>query len=131
MKVSYTPDCPTEHFPLLHQRALHPMNFQKLSWFPILSFLPFTTQFLILQFPVSLSNPDALFYHTCGSTFNCFGSITGIGFTLSVDTENHNTAAIWGLDLNCQDNNPTIYITNMKYRILGFNQATQTMKIAR
>lgn len=107
------------------------MNFQKLSWFPILSFLPFTTQFLILQFPLSLSKPRCIILPYLRQYIQLFWLHHRNRLTLSVDTENYNAAAIWGLDLNCQDNNPTIYITNMKYRILGFNQATQTMKIAR
>ncbi|KAE9466729.1 hypothetical protein C3L33_01386, partial [Rhododendron williamsianum] len=106
------------------------MNSQTLSWLPILSFLSFTTQFLILQFPLCFSFPDASFYHSCGNTtFDC-GSIAGIGYPFRGHGEPEN-CGYPGLDLHCQDGIATVYINNIKYRVLDIDQATQTMKIAR
>ncbi|KAH7839093.1 hypothetical protein Vadar_027565 [Vaccinium darrowii] len=96
---------------------------------PTLSFLTFTTLFLILQSPLSLTNPDALFYQTCGNTFNC-GSITGIDYPFR-EYQDPEYCGYPGLSLYCQDNIATINITNVKYRVLDINLATQTMTIAR
>lgn len=106
------------------------MNSQTLSWLPILSFLSFTTQFLILQFPLCFSFPDASFYHSCGNTtFDC-GSVAGIGYPFRGHGEPE-YCGYPGLDLHCQDGIATVYINNIKYRVLDIDQATQTMKIAR
>ncbi|KAH7852609.1 hypothetical protein Vadar_026988 [Vaccinium darrowii] len=96
---------------------------------PTLSFLSLTTLSLILQFPISLTNPDASFYHACGNTFNC-GSITGIAYPFR-GYQDPEYCGYPGLSLYCQDNIATINITNVKYRVLDINQATQTMTIAR
>ncbi|XP_058227501.1 LEAF RUST 10 DISEASE-RESISTANCE LOCUS RECEPTOR-LIKE PROTEIN KINASE-like 1.4 isoform X3 [Rhododendron vialii] len=106
------------------------MNSQTLSWLPIVSFLSFTTQFLFLQSPLCFSFPDAFFYHSCGNTtFDC-GSIAGIGYPFRGHGEPE-YCGYPGLDLHCQDGIATVYINNIKYRVLEIDQATQTMKIAR
>ncbi|XP_059642128.1 LEAF RUST 10 DISEASE-RESISTANCE LOCUS RECEPTOR-LIKE PROTEIN KINASE-like 1.4 isoform X1 [Cornus florida] len=91
----------------------------------------FFLQFLILvQIPPSLSNPYQLYLKTCGTKFSC-GTITGIGYPFRGQEQPKN-CGYPGLVLNCKNNNiTTINIMNLTYRVLGLDQTTQVMKIAR
>ncbi|GMP28347.1 hypothetical protein CsSME_00003935 [Camellia sinensis var. sinensis] len=104
------------------------MNSHILSWLPIL--LSFIILSLFLQFPLSSStNPEQSLYRDCGSTFNC-GSITGLDYPFRGEDEPE-YCGYPGLVLNCQNNIATFYINHLKFRVLGIDQAAQTMRIAR
>ncbi|KAI8017046.1 LEAF RUST 10 DISEASE-RESISTANCE LOCUS RECEPTOR-LIKE PROTEIN KINASE-like 1.3 [Camellia lanceoleosa] len=129
--LTHLPNTPSLlHHPHSHRDPnLHQMNSQNLPWFPFLPFLSFLKLLLLFQFHLSSSYSDQYLYTSCGNTFNC-GSIT-VGYPFR-GTGDQDYCGYPGLVLDCSnDNITTIQIENLTYRVLGIDQSTQTMKIAR
>ncbi|KAF8026821.1 hypothetical protein BT93_F3338 [Corymbia citriodora subsp. variegata] len=91
--------------------------------------LQLCTMFLVLLIEITQSQGNDDLYSNCGNRFNC-GKIQGIGYPF------------WGgnrpkscghpaLQLNCENNTATIMISNVKYKVLDFNNDTEVLQIAR
>nr|GMD57035.1 LEAF RUST 10 DISEASE-RESISTANCE LOCUS RECEPTOR-LIKE PROTEIN KINASE-like 1.4 isoform X2 [Ipomoea batatas]GMD57037.1 LEAF RUST 10 DISEASE-RESISTANCE LOCUS RECEPTOR-LIKE PROTEIN KINASE-like 1.4 isoform X2 [Ipomoea batatas] len=108
------------------------MNSRSLGWFSFLPLLPIL-QFLILmpQLDSAIldSNPDELYYQSCGNMFNC-GYISDVGYPFR-SYNGPEYCGHPGFELSCNEGNTTIDIMNQTYRVLKINQASKTMKIVR
>ncbi|XP_059639763.1 LEAF RUST 10 DISEASE-RESISTANCE LOCUS RECEPTOR-LIKE PROTEIN KINASE-like 2.4 [Cornus florida] len=86
--------------------------------------------FLVVVDLLPLSSSDAnKWYTTCGTLFYC-GKITAVDYPFR-GSDQPETCGYPGLKLDCDDGVPNIVIMNVKYRILGINQNTKVLKIAR
>ncbi|KAK3036543.1 hypothetical protein RJ639_030984 [Escallonia herrerae] len=105
------------------------MDSQFFPSFPSFSLLFILNILILHQVPSCSSNPDE-HYKNCGTAFSC-GTITGIQYPFrGYGTPQY--CGYPGLVLKCNKYNiTTIEIMSMAYRVLGINQTTQVMKIAR
>ncbi|KAM0032449.1 putative protein kinase RLK-Pelle-WAK-LRK10L-1 family [Helianthus debilis subsp. tardiflorus] len=70
------------------------------------------------------------FYDTCSRSFSC-GTISGIQYPFRRH-QDPPECGYPGFELNCDQNNqPTINITNITYRVLGIDPTTQILKLVR
>ncbi|KAG6394360.1 hypothetical protein SASPL_144944 [Salvia splendens] len=106
------------------------MNSQTFSWHSL--HVVFTIKFLILLQSLDASSSSAEFYKTCGNTFSCGDTITGIGYPFRRQTDpiycGHPNLA---LACDGRSNATTIDIMSTTYRVLRIDQSTETMRIVR
>lgn len=109
------------------------MNTQRISSFSFLIHLPLTIKFLILfQLAHNGSSGPSEFYQTCGNTFSCGESITGIGYPFrGFYDPPYCGHPNFVLTCDSEQNITNIDIMGARYRVLEIDEPTQTMMVSR
>ncbi|KAJ6290642.1 hypothetical protein OIU78_026394 [Salix suchowensis] len=95
----------------------------------------FATRFIIFLIITFVHVPSSAFandderYVNCGDLFDC-GDIKGVGYPFSgSDRPDH--CGHPELKLDCSDQDPEITIQKLTYKVLGINNQSRTLSVAR